>query len=62
MGRRCAAAATDGDARPVGSCEADDIVAPHHPQVAAASSTSEEQLEQRINRRKSYRRQASRPG
>ena len=49
-GLRRAADATDGDARPVGSCETDDSVCPHHGQAAAPSSTSEEQLGQRITR------------
>lgn len=47
-GRRCAAAAAEGEASPVGSCETEEIVCPHQAQEAAPSSSSEEQFGQRV--------------
>jgi hypothetical protein len=55
-GRRWAFAATEGDARPVGSCDAEleETVWPHQPQEAAPSSISDEQFGQRIKLEESY--------
>lgn len=58
-GRRCAFAATEGEARPVGSCEAEVVAEtdwPHHPQVVAPSSISEEQFEHLVKAEEWYPR------
>ena len=46
--RRCAASATDGVARPVGSCDREPVGAPQAGQKRLASGTSAEHEEQRI--------------
>ena len=48
FGLRRAAEAIEGDASPVGICDTEDSACPHQAQAAAPSSTSDEQLAQRI--------------
>jgi hypothetical protein len=53
-GRRAAAAAADGVARPVGACEIELNGSPHEGQNRARSGTSDEHAGQWINPRESY--------
>ncbi|HEX7253489.1 MAG TPA: hypothetical protein VF376_11450 [Thermoanaerobaculia bacterium] len=48
IGLRRAAAATDGEASPVGICDTDEIVWPQRAHFSVPDSTSEAQLGQRI--------------
>jgi hypothetical protein len=57
--RRAAASATDGVASPVGACEIELNGSPQEAQNRASAETSEEQVGQRINGRKSYSRQGA---
>ena len=51
IGLRRAAAATDGEASPVGICDTDEIVWPQRAHLSVPGSISESQLGQRINER-----------